>query len=104
MIETIFWLRDVWNIVPLGVEALSPLEFTKYSFAYRGELRKRSQIASGACSLHRLQVLVNPAFRVVFDVRPGLKANGPDGRVARFLRYFSCKMLTDDHTVYSFTT
>src|SRR5258708_24310813 len=71
MIETIFWLRDVWNIVPLGVEALSPLEFPKYSFAYRGELRKLSQIASGTSSLHLPQVLFTPAFRVVFDVRPG---------------------------------
>ena len=104
MIETIFWRRDVWNIVPLGVEALSPLEFTKYSFAYGGELRKRSQIASGACSLHRLQVLVNPAFRVVFDVRPGLKANGPDGSVARFLRNFSRKLLTGDHPVLAMGT
>lgn len=99
MIETIFWRRDVWNIVPLGVEALSPLEFTKYSFVYCGELRKRSQRASGAYSLHRLQVLVNPAFRVVFDVQPGTKANGPDGSVARFLQNFSRKLLTGDHPV-----
>jgi CRISPR-associated Cas5-like protein len=84
MIETIFWRRDVWNIVPLGVEALSPLEFTKYSFAYCGELRKRSQIASGACSLHRLQVLVNPAFRVVFDVQLGPKAKWPRRKCCAF--------------------
>jgi len=104
MIETIFWRRDVWSIVPLGVEALSPLEFTKYSFAYCGELRKRSQIASGACSLHRLQVLVNPAFRVIFDVQPGPKSSGPDGSVARFLRNFSRKLLTGDHPVLAMGT
>src|SRR5258708_29388628 len=44
MIETIFWRRDVWNIVPLGGEALSPLVFTKYSLPFRAETSKRSQI------------------------------------------------------------
>src|ERR1700741_2898601 len=104
MIETIFWRRDVWNIVPLGVEALSPLEFTKYSFAYCGELRKRSQIASGACLLDRLQGLVNPAFRVILDVHPGPKSSGPDGSVARFRRNFSRKLLTGDHPVLAMGT
>src|SRR5260221_5748147 len=52
MIETIFWRRDVWNIVPLWVEALFPLEFRQYSFAYVGSLRKRYQIRLEACSPH----------------------------------------------------
>jgi CRISPR-associated Cas5-like protein len=91
MIERIFWRYGAWKINPLGVEVLGPIEFTDYAFNYAGELRKSDAIARGVNALFKFQILVNPHYRIIFDVENGVRD------VGEFLSRFSERLSTGDH-------